>query len=176
RTRRPGPAARPGPGSTPHRPPGRSRPPAPDGRRAAPSRWGHLQATLEHGALDAVPQAGAPLDQCRRLAVRGAGGELRAGPHRLGIPLHDRVLRAELGHQHGGAAAVTPHPPVTDMPLVGTARLERAARPAWAALPERTTRLARARHGQWASARVARFAATSASQPSTARVVSTSNS
>ena len=77
---------------------------------------------------------------------------------------------------HRGAAAVAPDPPVAGAPVVGTASLERAARAGWAALPERTARLARARHGQWASARAARFAATSASQPSTARVVSTSNS
>jgi len=49
---------------------------------------------------------------------------------------------------HRGAAAVAPDPPVAGAPVVGTASLERAARAGWAALPERTARLARARHGQ----------------------------
>jgi hypothetical protein len=81
---------------------------------------------LEDGAVDAVPQAPAAFYQGGLLAGVGTGGELGAGSHGRGVPLHDGVLRAELGGLHGGAAAIAADPPVSSVPLVAPARLLRA--------------------------------------------------
>ena len=90
--------------------------------------------------------------------------ELRARPHRRRAPLHRGVLRAELRHQHRRAAPRARHGAQGSVPLVPSAG--RTRRPlARGHQPQTLARCCRAR-----------FSATSASQPATARVVSISNS
>jgi [ribosomal protein S5]-alanine N-acetyltransferase len=134
-----------------------------DPARALTGRPGgqHLQAAVEHGAVDAGPQAGTGINQCARLAGLAMRSELGAGAHRLQAPLHAGVLRAELGHQRGRPAALAGDRREPGLPLVGQGRVPVGRR---------------AGHVAPSGVRAARFAATSASHAETARVVSTSNS
>src|ERR1039457_7415858 len=148
----------------------------------AGSRREYLDAALEHRPVDAVPQAGAGVDESALLARGHPGRELGTRADRRLAPLHAGVLRAELGDLHNRAAPVALDRPEACLPLIRPAGQVRPGGPARQMLPVGSARpvllagLARpvlpVRHGPRAPARrPARFSATSASHSATARVV-----